>query len=291
MAFLSASAPRLEQCIFCGGSPPSSFATASFDMLMASSSVLPFTISVIMLLTAIAAPQPKVLNFASTIRSFSTLMNNCMASPHVGLPSMPTPSASGISPTFLGFMKWSITFSEYILLSSCVTCFALAFLSPSFSKGRHLSKSFNYSRELIKKIIHILFQIAFADSKDNRPLGQRGRYADRHQYRGRFQCLRRAGRSTSRVDSLHREQQQHCLSFYKLDHETCMVGQPVYGMPGQINFGYLRNSLNQLVSQFKAMFYPGSHLISRDGGRLAHARDSRYIFSPRPSAAFLYASV
>ena len=32
-------------------------------------------------------------------------------SPQAGLPTSPTPSALSISPTFRGFMKWSITFS------------------------------------------------------------------------------------------------------------------------------------------------------------------------------------
>ena len=32
-------------------------------------------------------------------------------SPQAGLPTSPTPSAPSISPTFRGFMKWSITFS------------------------------------------------------------------------------------------------------------------------------------------------------------------------------------
>ena len=37
-----------------------------------------------------------------------------MMSPHLALPTVPTPEASAISPTLRGLVKWSITFSEYM---------------------------------------------------------------------------------------------------------------------------------------------------------------------------------
>ena len=58
-----------------------------------------------MLVVAMAAPQPKVLNFMSEILSSSTLMYTDIMSPQTGFPTVPTPSASSISPTFRGFLK------------------------------------------------------------------------------------------------------------------------------------------------------------------------------------------
>ena len=78
--------------------------------------LLPLTISVAMLLVAMAAQQPKVLNLTSVMMSFSTLMSIFMMSPHLALPTVPVPDASGISPTLRGCSKCSITFSLYIRL-------------------------------------------------------------------------------------------------------------------------------------------------------------------------------
>ena len=64
----------------------------------------------------IAAPQPNVLNFTSVMTLLSIFKNIFMMSPHLGLPTSPTPSAFSISPTLRGFAKWSITFALYIIL-------------------------------------------------------------------------------------------------------------------------------------------------------------------------------
>lgn len=71
---------------------------------IASSIVFPLTISVAMLLVATAAPQPNVLNLHSLMICVSSSMsrNILMISPHFALPTVPTPLASSISPTFLG---------------------------------------------------------------------------------------------------------------------------------------------------------------------------------------------
>ena len=74
MASWRASAARLEQCIFTGGRPPSSSATSFLVISMASSRVFPLASSVVMLVVAMAAPHPKVLNLMSSILSSSTLM-------------------------------------------------------------------------------------------------------------------------------------------------------------------------------------------------------------------------
>ena len=82
----------------------------------ASSTVMPLIISVAVEDVAIAAAQPNVLNFTSVMTLLSIFKNIFMMSPHLGLPTSPTPSAFSISPTLRGFAKWSITFALYIIL-------------------------------------------------------------------------------------------------------------------------------------------------------------------------------
>src|SRR4030066_1712623 len=80
----------------------------------ASSRVIPLMISVRAEDEAMALAQPKVLNFASLILFFSSsLMLSLKASPQASDPTSPVPSGFSISPTFLGFRKWSFTLSVY----------------------------------------------------------------------------------------------------------------------------------------------------------------------------------
>merc|ERR1719263_2708865 len=62
---------------------------------------------------AIAEPQPKVLNLASTtLPSSSTLIWSFITSPQAGAPTRPVPTVGSFlssDPTFSGFSKWSIT--------------------------------------------------------------------------------------------------------------------------------------------------------------------------------------
>src|SRR5580692_1551802 len=78
-----ASSANTEQWIFTGGSD-SSFTMSMFLMARASSTVLPLTHSVAKEEEAIAEPQPKVLNLASsmTLVSRLTLICSFMTSPH-----------------------------------------------------------------------------------------------------------------------------------------------------------------------------------------------------------------
>ena len=95
-----------EQCTLTGGRPSSASTTALLVSLSASLTGLPLIISVAIELVAMAAPQPKVLNLTSVMTSLSsTLMYIFMMSPHLALPTSPTPLASSISPTLRGFMK------------------------------------------------------------------------------------------------------------------------------------------------------------------------------------------
>ena len=73
---------------------------------------MPLAISVTIDDVAIAAPQPSVWNFTSSMWSVSsTLIVIFMMSPQTGLPTSPTPSASSMTPTLRGLLKWSMTFS------------------------------------------------------------------------------------------------------------------------------------------------------------------------------------
>ena len=108
-----ASSASSEQCTFTGGSPSKASMTALFVTSSASCTVLPFTSTVAIELVAIAAPQPKVLNFASRMTLFSSMSRYTrMMSPHTALPTVPQPLAFSISPTFWGLVKCSITLSE-----------------------------------------------------------------------------------------------------------------------------------------------------------------------------------
>ena len=78
------------------GSPPRASATALLVISRASSSFLPLAISVTMLEVATAAPQPRVWNLMSSRTSSLTLMVMRIMSPHWGLPTSPTPSASSM---------------------------------------------------------------------------------------------------------------------------------------------------------------------------------------------------
>src|SRR6185369_2808435 len=116
-AILIASSARTEQWILTGGRF-SSCTMSVFLILPASWSVFPFSHSVERLELAMAEPHPKVLNFASTIVPFSTLICNFMTSPHSGAPTIPvpTPASSFLKlPMLRGLLKWSTTLSLYAM--------------------------------------------------------------------------------------------------------------------------------------------------------------------------------
>src|SRR5712672_1247322 len=94
MAARIASSASTEQWIFTGGSD-SSFTMSMFLMARASSTVLPLTHSVASDDDAMAEPQPKVLNLASsmTLVSRLTLICSFMTSPHSGAPTRPVPTS------------------------------------------------------------------------------------------------------------------------------------------------------------------------------------------------------
>src|SRR5215470_17806842 len=106
MAARIASSASTEQWIFTGGRD-SSFTISVFLIANASSTVLPFTHSVAKDDDAIAEPQPKVLNLASSMMLVSglTLICNFITSPHSGAPTSPVPTfglALSKEPTFRG---------------------------------------------------------------------------------------------------------------------------------------------------------------------------------------------
>ena len=103
MAAFIASSAKTEQCIFTGGRD-SSFAISTLDISSATSIGCPFTSVVIKELEAIAEPQPKVLNFASSMIPESLILScSLMTSPQAGAPTKPVPTdRSSLSrvPTF-----------------------------------------------------------------------------------------------------------------------------------------------------------------------------------------------
>src|SRR5579862_5111169 len=108
MAARMASSASTEQWILTGGSE-SSFTISMFLMERASSTVLPFTHSVASEDDAMAEPQPKVLNLASsmTLVSRLTLICSFMTSPHSGAPTKPVPTSwldLSIEPTLRGLL-------------------------------------------------------------------------------------------------------------------------------------------------------------------------------------------
>ena len=56
---------------------------------------------------------PERLELISFSRSSFTFIMIVIMSPHTGLPTSPTPSGRSIVPRFRGFLKWSITRSEW----------------------------------------------------------------------------------------------------------------------------------------------------------------------------------
>ncbi len=105
--------PITEQCIFSSGRLPRYLAMSSLVTFSASDTALPLTNSVSADALAIALAQPKVWNFTSAMRVFpaSSFRKSFSASPQLMFPTSPMASASAISPTFLGWRKWSMTFS------------------------------------------------------------------------------------------------------------------------------------------------------------------------------------
>src|SRR5215472_6532910 len=103
-----ASSANTEQWILTGGSD-SSFTMSMFLMARASSTVLPFTHSVASEDEAMAEPQPKVLNLASSITLVVglTLICSFMTSPHSGAPTRPVPTSEldlSMEPTLRGWL-------------------------------------------------------------------------------------------------------------------------------------------------------------------------------------------
>src|SRR5208283_1742298 len=108
MAARMASSASTEQWIFTGGRD-SSLTISVFLIVRASSMVLPLTHSVASEDEAMAEPQPKVLNLASsmTLVSRLTLICSFMTSPHSGAPTRPVPTSVldlSIEPTLRGWL-------------------------------------------------------------------------------------------------------------------------------------------------------------------------------------------
>src|SRR5215510_1349995 len=149
-----ASSARTEQWILTGGRF-SSCTMSVFLILPASWIVFPFSHSVERLELAMADPQPKVLNFASTIVPSSTLICSFMTSPHSGAPTIPvpTPCSSFLKlPMLRGLLKWSTTFSLYAMSQAS---FNLNRGSKKLSRSWMLSGLCRSDRR--RRLLHELF--------------------------------------------------------------------------------------------------------------------------------------
>ena len=115
IALCSASAARLLQCILIGGRPSSASATSLRVTSSASSRVMPFTSSVVMLEVATAEAAPERLELDVLYPVVLDLQYNIsMMSPQTGLPTRPTATSSPSSiPTLRGLrMHRTRFFSE-----------------------------------------------------------------------------------------------------------------------------------------------------------------------------------
>ena len=101
-----ASSASTEQWILTGGRL-SSLAMSALEIFMASSTLWPLTMVVTRELEAMAEPQPKVLNLASSMMPLSLIFNcSFITSPQAGEPTMPVPtfgSLRSMLPMFRGF--------------------------------------------------------------------------------------------------------------------------------------------------------------------------------------------
>ena len=139
---------------------------------MASAMVFPLIISVAMEEVAMAEPQPKVLNFTSVITSPSIFRYIFMMSPHLGLPTWPTPSAFAISPTLRGCSKWSITLSEY---SIAVSPFQLqlpgGLLCVPVPYGGQLPEIRHHLGHFLQNVVHVRLGILRAQGEPQGAVG------------------------------------------------------------------------------------------------------------------------
>src|SRR5512139_1565307 len=89
-------------------------------------------------------------------------------SPQAGFPTSPTPSAPSISPTFRGFMKWSITFALY----------GPAVMSESSSLGRlflviqvrrgHRPQPLHDGRQRLQREPHLVLRVPLPAAEGDR---------------------------------------------------------------------------------------------------------------------------
>ena len=107
-----------------------------------------------------AAPQPSVWNLMSESLSASSTLNVIfMMSPQTGLPTSPTPSASSMTPTLRGLLKWSMTFSEYSTWISFwgIVASLRGYFEPNIFgvHGRHRTQALDDRREHLEEVVDV----------------------------------------------------------------------------------------------------------------------------------------
>src|SRR3972149_11173906 len=114
----------------------------------------------------------------SSIRPSLTLMNIFIRSPQTGLPTSPTPLASGIEPTLRGLLKCSITRSLYIASSTLFSC--------GRQRG-HCPQPVHNAGEHREHIVHILVGVIGAEGEPEAAVGELSGEADGEQDMGRVE--------------------------------------------------------------------------------------------------------
>src|SRR5512145_682611 len=107
-----------------------------------------------------------------------------MMSPQTGLPTSPTPLGFSISPTFRGFLKWSMTLSLYI---------AASFLPALLVERGHVPEFPDNLWQDFEHEVHIRVRVHIAQREPERTMRDLHRQAGCEQDMGGFERTGGAG--------------------------------------------------------------------------------------------------
>src|SRR5512136_787130 len=265
MALWIPSSARREQCILMGGRPSRESATSRFVMPQASSRVFPFASSVTMLEVAMAAAQPKVWNFMSSIRLSLIFRKIFMISPQTGFPTSPIPSASGISPMFRGWRKCSITFSVYICGISTTLPLEVR------KEGRHGSEPVHDAGQHLEDIVHILLPVRVPEGELERPGG--------------------AGRTRGSTDAIFVQGEKHGLALDELDGDVQVPRKAFLLMTVQPGVRDLEDSLHEPVPHGLDLPVMPLDVHGRHLNGFSDSHDPCQVLGPGPPVVLLSPSV
>ncbi len=186
-----------------------------------------------------AAPQPNVLNLTSVITPSSIFRYIFMMSPHVGLPTSPTPSAFSISPTLRGFAKWSITFALYIHPSILLSKFkSLWKVMRAFSPAAALPRLFDLvphrargprrarpPRSASHTAFGVLHRVLHAEADAQAAVSDLVGQADGKQHVAGVQAAGGACRAGGGTDAVHVQHEQQALALGRVKLAFTLLGR------------------------------------------------------------------